>query len=169
MRRYYARLKRGLCPECGGERDGEGIQCRSCRKGNREAQQRGKTKERTNKYMSRLFKSRRAEGMCAYCGREIDESGYRMCSKCRKHVRDYYRRPGVHEKIRLWNKEHYHHEPAPVCEVCGYAHLRCDRCGRFMGVSHGSERCLWICRCGNEKHLKEVSSEAQSNTGAVHS
>jgi len=154
MARYYRRLRRGLCPECGGWRDGEGIQCRQCREQNKNAQRRCITSPRRARYMRRLLKRRRREGMCAYCGREIDEPGYRMCSKCRKHGRDYYYIPEVHEKVRLYAKDHYHHEPVPICKVCGCPHLRCDRCQKFMKATHGNDRCIWTCRCGIEKTFR---------------
>lgn len=167
MVRYYNWLDRGLCPECGGFRDVPGqIQCKSCRAKNRKAQQVGKTKERTNRYQRRLMKGRRAAGMCPYCGRKIDEEGYRMCSKCRKRNRDRYYLPEVHKKVRKYAADHYleTHKPKAICRVCHLHHCVCDLCYKFMKAQHGRESCLWICKCGYVRYYKKERKKHEKSS-----
>jgi len=145
MRRYNERLSAGLCPECGGFRNGDGVQCKECRRKNKESQMRTKTTERSTGYQRKLQKRRRREGLCAYCGQRAPEEGFRMCSKCRTVRRNKYH-SDPEEKLRR-HKYAKPKPPMPVCQICKIQHLRCS-CGKYTGVKHTAYGCVCQCACG---------------------
>ncbi len=79
--RYQRRLKAGLCPECGRDRDRDTIKCSSCLARHRETD-RPTSRENTQRN-KRCRDRRRAEGLCPTCGRRRDNTLYIMCNKCR--------------------------------------------------------------------------------------
>jgi len=155
MERYYHRLNRGLCPGCGGHRNGEGIQCVSCRQKNRQSQRHTRTTERSTRYQMTLIRSRRRQGMCAYCGQERDEPEFKMCSKCRRRqVARWHRDPQVRIKQALNQKPA---PPVPLCRLCGQQHRQCS-CGKYMSSRHTFYGCVWTCKCG-EVHYRDKYME----------
>ncbi len=91
------RLRHGLCPSCGGVRDGDLLLCRSCLAksnarvrrwyhGNPDSLVKSKDKAR------RCYHERVGEGKCPSCGHDIDDLKWKRCSACRQ---------------RSWESVHY--------------------------------------------------------------
>ena len=90
--RYERYLSLGLCPQCGRRRDSDWLQCSTCLERQREARRQSPARPKRAAYIRSLARRRRREGMCPRCGCEIDEPGYKTCSRCRRRARDDYRR-----------------------------------------------------------------------------
>lgn len=153
QRKRHGYLEKGLCTRCGGVRDAEGLTCSRCIAEGRRLR-RKVPKAKTAQYMRTLMQRRRDEGLCAYCGREIDQPVFKMCSWCRARRRAAYLSHRTDWKLRAI-RGGYNTQKAPVprCGVCRLQHLQCRRCAKWMGVSHGF-RCVWKCRCGHEESFE---------------
>ena len=147
-RLYNNRLKRGLCPHCGGVRENPGIiGCLSCNTRNADARVKCYDREKKAIYQMRLINRRRREGVCPVCGRGRDVPKFKLCSKCRAlHRKAYYenRERRIAETRRRYRLIH---KPKPICQVCLRHRQRCS-CGKFMRAHHGQDSCLFTCRCG---------------------
>lgn len=82
-------LKEGLCTYCGGERDNPPLKtCSKCRTYCKLHSNPLLTKERSRRN-SLKKKQKRAinlsQGLCAYCGKDKEDSRFIQCSKCRKY------------------------------------------------------------------------------------
>ena len=152
-RKRQCYLDQGLCTRCGGPRDAEGLTCSRCLAEGK-VLRRKVTRAKKALYMRTLMDRRREEGLCAYCGREIDQPAFKMCSRCRAHRVEYYRANWADHKYRAI-KGGYNTQrgPVPLCGVCRLHHLKCRECGKWMGVSHGF-RCVWRCRCGHRESFE---------------
>ena len=148
--RYSRRLKKRLCPHCGGPREDWGIiGCNSCNAKNDERRVRLYDRKKKCIYQKRLMDRRRREGFCPVCGQSRDNPNLKICSKCRQCGRaSYYRRRNVRLEA---NKRRYylHHKPKPLCQICLRHFQRCA-CGKYMKPHHGRDSCLFTCSCGKE-------------------
>ena len=150
--RYHFRLSQGLCPECGGPRDLDGIQCSNCRIAFNLSQSKISKAQKTE-YQNNYLKRNRKAGLCPKCGGRRDEPQLIYCSKCRAAARARYYRKGGKAFVYLndWSK---HRMPQPLCPVCNQQHQNCEDCGKMMHAIHGPESCIWTCKCGNQREIK---------------
>jgi len=150
---YSNRLRKGLCPHCGGKREVPGIiGCQACNQKNDECRirfsGRGDYRDKKALYQRRLLKRRRREGACPTCGRGVDDPEFILCSQCRQQASDSYYK---HRERRLEHSHEHHrlnHQAKPLCPVCHHHRFHCS-CGKMMKVYHGVESCLYTCTCGN--------------------
>lgn len=94
MRDYYRNLRGGLCPQCGRDRDADGLLCQRCLEGNR---RRGAlVPDKLKKRYRREYRIRkRKAGLCPKCGKP-PAPGRVHCRPC---LDAEIRRRGNHVKI----------------------------------------------------------------------
>lgn len=119
-KRRKAWKEAGKCTRCGGETDGQHVQCQSCRE-----------------YMApiralaaREWRARKAEeGKCTLCGKVWAEPGRRLCKKCAEKHRSANNKPEY--RVREKAKRQARIE-AGLCVDCGAVAIvgqrRCERC-----------------------------------------
>lgn len=98
--RYDDRLRRGLCPQCGRERDSEFIRCSRCVEYAKQYARQHYDTKRNNEAENRWRANNRERGLCPTCGSPIDDSNYKRCSKCRARTLSYYHRDPLAMKMR---------------------------------------------------------------------
>lgn len=163
MALYNQRLNTGLCPGCGGKRDLPGVQCSTCRSMNNKSRESIPTKKKTHYQNSYLARNRK-RGLCPSCGGYREDKMHVYCPKCRKRARNRRDKDPAGWKFNAITRGYIKpRPPKPTCDICGYQHKSCEKCGKMMHIVHGRQSCEITCKCGNHiTYLKEGGKECQT-------
>lgn len=86
----------GKCLRCGKAVDDEHVRCSKCRAILQLV--RAEHRDEHNAVLRANRQARVDDGVCTYCGGEIDDDWYSQCSKCRTYHREYKRRQRARQK-----------------------------------------------------------------------